>query len=254
VIAYSPPPSGDQVQLGYTGLYEIPAGGTDSAPQPVLERVDPQESYFYPAFTSDGKYLYFGHFIPIRDPSGNTFKYTIERIEYPDGEPEVIVQDAIWPRPSPDGAKLAYLKFDMDTYEQELYLSDLDGQNAEPVLPAGVFPSVDAQFFSPDGTALVFNAVGEGRSPALSWFDRLMGVQAAGAHNVPSDWWSITIGEATAVRLTELYDTGMYGSFSPDGGHIGFISASGIYVMNPDGSEVTPLLPIDALGTLEWVP
>lgn len=263
VIAYAPPPTGDEVQLGYTGLYEIPMDGTATAPKPLLERVDPQESYFTPAFTPDGRYLYFAHFVPIRSSSGNTFKYSVERIEYPDGEPEVIVEDAIWPRPSPDGVKLAYLKFDTQTYSQELTLSDLDGQNAEPVLPPGEFPSVDAQFFSPDGKTIVFNAVGQGKSPALSWLDRLMGVQVAEAHNVPSDWWSISLGETHPARLTELYDTGMYGDFSPDGKHIGFISASGLYVMpapgpqaqvNPDGSQVTPLLPIDTLGTLEWAP
>jgi Tol biopolymer transport system component len=254
VIAYAPPPQGDDVQLGYTGLYEISSDGTETTPRPLLERVDPQESYFTPAFTSDGKYLYFAHFIPIRDPSGNTFKYTVERIVYPDGEPEVLVENAIWPRPSPDGTKLAFLKFDVENFVQELYLSDLDGQNGKPVLPPGEFPSVDAQFFSSDGTTLIFNATGQGQSPALAWLDWLMGVQIAEAHNVPSDWWSITLGGSSPVRLTELYDTGMYGSFSPDGAHIGFISASGVYVMDPDGANVTPIVPIDALGTLEWVP
>jgi Tol biopolymer transport system component len=258
LIAYSPPPTGDQVQLGYTGLYQIAGDSLEATtPEPVLPQTDPQESYFTPTWTKNGKYIYFAHFVPVRSTSGNTFKYTIERLEYPGGKPEVILEDAIWPTISPGGQKLAYLKFDTQNYTQELYLADLDGKNATPVLPAGEFPSVDAQFFSNDGQTIVFNAVGEGKAPALSlsWLDRLMGVGIADAHNVPSDWWSmqLDVADAKPVRLTTLYDTGMYGDFSPDGQHIAFLSASGLYVMDPAGEDVKPLIQIKSLGTLEWV-
>ena len=255
VITYSPPPTGDQVQLGYTGLYQIATDGSTVNPEPVLPQVDPQESYFTPTWTPDGKYLYYAHFVPVRDSSGNTFKYTIERIKYPNNQPEVVIADAIAPTISPDGTQLAYLKFNAEKYTQELYISDLAGQNARPVIPPLEFPSVDAQFFSPDGKTLVFNAVGEGQSPALSFWDQLLGVQVAAAHSVPSDWWSIQLGVADAkpVRLTTLYDTGMSGDFSPDGQHIAFLAASGMYVMDPTGENVQPLIPIKSLGTLEWV-
>jgi Tol biopolymer transport system component len=255
-LAYSPPPTGQDVQLGYTGLYGIPADGSATSPTPILERTNPQESYFSPEWTPDGKYLYYAHFVPIFDEAaGNSFKYTIERIPYPPqaSAPEIIVEDAIWPKVSPDGNTIAFLKFDTVAYTQELYLSDIDGGNPTPLLPAGEFPSVDAQFFSPDGKTIIFNAVGEGQAPALSFIDQLMGIQAADAHNVPSDWWSVTLGaNEPPVRLTQLYDTGMYGDYSADGNWVAFIAASGIYVMKPDGTEVTPLIPIDALGTLEW--
>lgn len=257
MIAYSPPPTAaDQVQLGYTGLYKIASDGSTVTPDPVLPQADPQESYFNPVWTPDGKYVYYAHFVPMKDATGqgNTFKYTIERIAYPDGQPEVIMPDAIWPKISPDGTKLLYLKFDTVQYTQVLYTADLDGQNPTPVLPNSDFPSVDAQFYSNDGKTIVFNAVGEGQAPALSFFDRLMGVNIADAHNVPSDWWSITQGQDKPVRLTKLYDTGMYGDFSPDGNYIAFLAASGMYVMSPDGSLIKPLIQIKSLGTLEWVP
>lgn len=258
LLAYSPPPEGQDVQLGYTGLYSIPADGSATEPTPILERTDPQESYFEPVWTPDGKYIYFAHFVPIKDETqGNSFKYTIERIPYPPTAvaPEVIVEDAIWPKISPSGNELAYLKFDMESYAQTLYISDPEGNNPVAVLPPEEFPSVDAQFFAPDGKSLIFNAVGEGQSPVLSWVDRLLGVQAVEAHNVPSDWWSIEIGaDKQPVRLTKIYDTGMYGDFSPDGQWVAFLSASGMYLMKPDGTGLTPMIPLDALGTLEWVP
>ncbi len=259
IIAYSPPPPSDQVQLGYTGLYKIAADGSSTSPEPVLPQVDPQESYFNPIWTPDGKYIYYAHFVPVKDTSGqgNSFKYTLERMAYPDGKPEVIVPDAIWPKISPDGTKLLYLKFDTTQFTQTLFISDLDGQNSQAVLPNNDFPSVDAQFFAPDGQTIIFNAVGEAPSPAaydFSWLDRLMGVGIADAHNVPSDWWEIKLGDAKPKRLTKLYDTGMYGSFSPDGKKVGFIAASGMYVMDPDGTNIKPMVTIKSLGTLEWLP
>jgi Tol biopolymer transport system component len=256
IVAYSPPPSADQVQLGYTGLYQIASDGSTATPIPVLPQTDPQESYFNPVWTPDGKYIYYAHFVPVRDTTnqGNTFKYTIERMAFPDGKPEVILQDAIWPKISPDGTKLLYLKFDTVQYTQLLYTSDLDGQNPTALLPNSDFPSVDAQFYSNDGKTIIFNAVGEGQAPAFSWLDRLMGINAVDAHNVPSDWWSITEGQDKPVRLTKLYDTGMYGDFSPDGQYVAFLAASGMYVMTPDGTLIKPLVDIKSLGTLEWVP
>jgi Tol biopolymer transport system component len=259
VLCYAPPPPEGQIQFGYTGLYLMPADGS-APPEPLLERADPQESYFYPSWSPDGKYLYYSHFIPVlNSETGNAFRYTVERLAVPGGAPELLIENAIWPRLSPDGSTLAYLSFDPETFNNELYVADPDGKNSRPMLLSGTFQAVDAHLWTPDGSALVFSAVGEGPAyqstpaPALSWFDRLLGVQAAGAHNVPSDWWRVSLDGAELTRLTKIYDTGLYGSFSPDGSRLAFIAASGIYVINPDGSGLTPVLPIKTLGTLEWI-
>jgi Tol biopolymer transport system component len=91
----------------------------------------------------------------------------------------------------------------------------------------------------------------------LSWLERLLGVgsvlAAAEAHNVPSDWWKINTDGTGLARLTKQYDTSMFGTFAPDGQHIAFLSASGLYVMNPDGSAVKRLLKTTGYGTIDWV-
>jgi Tol biopolymer transport system component len=264
VVAYAPPPPPDDYQYGYTELYLLPADGS-AAPQPLLTRTEKVESFFNPAWSPDGDYLYYVHLLPDAVTDG-AYQYRLERMAYPDGQPEVVSDHAMWPRPSPDGTKLAFVAFDPPNGMNDLYLADPDGKNAQPLMPRGAFQSVDAPFFSPEGGLIYFSATGEG--PALvadphpgaaqpgewAWLDRLLGVQTAHANGAPSDWWRISVAGGQPQRLTRILESGLYGAFSPDGGHIAFITLNGLYVMNADGSALTPLLRIANVGTLDWIP
>jgi Tol biopolymer transport system component len=199
--------------------------------------------------------LYYAHFIPVDKGNGQRgFKYTVERLSYPNGKPEVLLEDAIWPRLSRDGKRLAYLSFDLKTSSNDLFIGDLDGKNSKAQIKPGTFIAVDAHHFSPDDKTILFSAVGEGKASLLNLFDILMGVGIAQAHDVPSDWWTLEVASGKLTRLTRIYDVGLYGSFSPDGKHIAFIAASGVYVMKADGNNLTPITSVSAVGTLEWVP
>jgi len=253
LVSYAPPPPAGEPQFGYTDLYVMPMGGGDL--KEIIKRTDSQESFFHATWSPDGKFIYYAHFIPIDNPNNQrTFKYTVERIAYPNGKAEVLVGNAVWPRLSHDGKKLAYLTIDPKTFANELIVGDVDGKNGKGVIPPNTFTAVDAHFFSPDDSAIIFSAVGEGKTPALSWIDRLLGVGQANAHDVPSDWWKIDLKTGKMERLTRIYDVGLYGGFSPDGNHIAFIAVSGVYVMKADGNNLTPITTVSAVGTLEWVP
>jgi Tol biopolymer transport system component len=227
----------------------------------VLDRVDPHEAYFSPVWSADSHSLYTAHFTPSDSGSSSPFKYTLERLTVPDGKPEVLLQDALWPNVSPDGKQLAYVVSDPKNNANYLYVADQDGANARVIVTPDQFLAVDAPFFAPDSSYVIFSAVGEGPAgtptPALSWLDPFLGVQtaaaAAPAHNVPSDWWRINTDGTGLARLTKQYDTSMFGTFAPDGQHIAFLSASGLYVMNPDGSAVKRLLKTTGYGTIDWV-
>lgn len=54
-------------------------------------------------------------------------------------------------------------------------------------------------------------------------------------------------------RLTGFDEIGMYGVFSLDGRVFAFSSATGIYMMNPDGTALSKLLKIPATDSLTWV-
>jgi hypothetical protein len=267
-LAYAPPPAADQVQLGYTSLYLLPG---DCGTQPegctpadltlLLDRVDPHEAYFSPVWSADSHSLYTAHFTPSDSSSSSPFKYTLERLTIPDGKPEVLLQDALWPIVSPDGKQLAYVVSDPKNNANYLYVADQDGANPRVIVTPDQFLAVDAPFFAPDSSYVIFSAVGEGPAgtptPALSWVDRLLGVGSAlaapEAHNVPSDWWKINTDGTGLARLTKQYDTSMFGAFAPDGQHVAFLSASGLYVMKPDGSAVKRLLKTTGYGTIDWV-
>ena len=163
-------------------------------------------------------------------------------------------RNAFWPRLSPDGSQLVYVSFDPNSNVNDLYVANSDGTHARLVLPSGTFQAVDAPLFSPDGSMIMFSAVARGPTPALSWLDQLLGVQIASAHNIPSDWWRVPVSGGKPEQLTHILDTGMYASFAPDAQHVAFVSASGLYVMEPDGKGLVQLLGFGPIGTVDWLP
>jgi hypothetical protein len=179
----------------------------------------------------------------------------------PSGEPQVVVENALWPALSPDGDRLAYVRFDPEDYSNDLYVAAADGSGATRVLGRESFDAIDAVLFAPDGRKLVFSAVGEGPgpqpeptpAPAARWLDWLMGVREAAAHDVPSDWWQVATDGGTPERLTRVYDTGLFGAFAPDAQYLAYISLTGLYVLDPDDGQPTPLLDVAGGGTVDWI-
>jgi Tol biopolymer transport system component len=248
-MTYAPPPEEGQIQFGFTDIYLMPAGGTQE-PSLLLQRIEDSETFFNLSWPAEA-WLYYAHFIPSEDDVGaGVLGSQIKRLPYPDGRPELLADEAAWPRVSPDGARMAYV-----TERNELVVAQADGQNPMLILRPDTFFAVDAPLFSPDGSQLYFSAVNPEQASLLSFWDRLWGVQIAAAHDVPSDWWRMPAdGSAAPERLTNLNAIGLYGDFSPDGRHMAFIASEGIYVMKPDGSDLLQLRSATPIGTISWVP
>lgn len=250
VMAYAPPPPEGQIQFGYTDLYELVDG---AAPRPLLQRVDPHESYFTPTWSPDGQYLYYAHAQPLGDGTAGV-TYNIERRAYPDGAPERVVANAFWPRLSPDGSRLVYVSIEPETFANGLMIAQADGSAAQLLIAPGTFAALDAPLITPTGTHIVFSAAGaprgeRGQAP-LGW---LLSAQTAEAHNLASDWWEIPVEGGQPKPLTQLGLVSLYGDFSPDGRLLAFISLTGLYLMQPDGSQVELLNAGGTYGTLAWV-
>jgi hypothetical protein len=249
VVAYGPPPAEGQVQFGFTDIYIMPADGS-AEPIPLVQRQQPNETYYNVSWPLDD-YIYYAHFAPFTDDLGSiVYVSQVERYHIPSGESEILVEKAAWPRLSSDGEKLAYV-----TDDNEFIISEANGANPAVIeLPADRFPAVDAPLFSPDDETIYFSVAAVEIQPVRSFWDILMGVKVAEAHNVPSDWWRMPVDAGRPPeQLTSLFEVGMYGDFSPDGNHIGFITSTAVLVMNPDGTGIFRLKDIAATGTINWV-
>lgn len=261
LVSYAPPPPPDVPSYGYTDLYMLRPDGNL---EPVLQRTQDIEALFGAVLTPASDFIYYSYFFAdSTSPSG--FRYHIYRVPYRQGSgaaigasggagtPETFVENAYWERLSPDGTKLAYVTFDGRDFD-ELYVVNADGSNPVRALDPEEFPTVDAPFFSPDNQYLYFSAVSDPITP-LTWWEKLIGVHIASAHTVPSDFWRIPLAGGPAEQVTDLQDQGMFGTFSPDGNTIAFITATGLYVMNPDGSGLVKVIEGASLyGNVEWVP
>jgi Tol biopolymer transport system component len=133
-----------------------------------------------------------------------------------------------------------------------LYIAEANGANATLLIPEDRFQVVDVPMFSPDGEWLYFSA-SERSGVSQTWWEILLGIEVAAAHNIPSDWWRMPVAGGDLERLTNRDAIGLYGEISTDGETILFVSTTGLYLMNADGSGIEQLLEISAAPSLSWV-
>jgi hypothetical protein len=257
-MAYSPAPPGGQAQSGFTGISLLPLDGSGE-PEEFIPPVEGQSLFSFPAWSPDGSILYYNQF-QYGSQAGGLDIPVIGQLGYPAGAAEELVRLGRWPRISPDGEGMVFVSVRQEAgiYLETLEVLDLAAEAAEPALvPLGPEIEVlDMPLFSPDGEMLYFSAPSpEGVPAGPSILDRLAGVSTASAHDVPSDWFRVTLQGGPAERLTRIGGTGLYGVFSPDGTRMAFITNRGVQAMNPDGSDLSTLVEGDGFfGTIDWVP
>lgn len=271
VMSYSPPP-GENPDIAQA-LYTMPL---DSSEPPQLLFMPPtaEDQYIQAEWSPDGRYIYYTHVnyrIP-EDPNRVSPLYQIFRMAYPNGQPESIAEEAYWPRLSSDSSRLVYISADPLSVERQLMIADADGGNVQEVMLSGAYipETKEAPLFSPDGQSIIFSGEVAGESYHPNWFEKLMGIQVAKANGGPSEWWSAPVSGGDITQLTNIRHSGLYASISPDNParpippsrserdnqYIVSSSRDNIFVMKPDGSELTVLIPElrGFTGTVSWIP
>lgn len=253
LLSYSPP-----MEAAYGGqgsIYSMPLDGSQP-PQLLVTPEDTEDLYSQPVWSPDGKYVYFAH---INYQS--TQSYEIMRMAYPDGKPEKLIDHAYWPRVSDDNTLLVYVALEPKSGINHLSFANVDGTDPHEV-PVNDLPVpyvIDAPMFSPGNQSILFSSpLGiKASAPAPRWFDQLLGIQVALADGtLPSDWWSIPITGGTPKQITNVLSLALYGVFSPDKKFIASYSTDGIFVMRPDGTELTIIVnDVGGIpGTVSWIP
>jgi Tol biopolymer transport system component len=255
VMSYIPPSEGGS--LTSRALYIMPLDVT-TPPQPLFPPPTADDHYVQAEWSSDGKYIYYAHYNSNDPPDAQLNPaYDIFRMSYPDGQAEKIADRAFWPRISLDSTKLVYVSIDPVSGRNELYVANADGNNPQRIAFSGSWTPeiIDAPIFSPDGKSILFSAPPPVQSYQPKWFEKLMGVQVAKAHSIPSDWWSVPVIGGVPTRLTQIQTINLFASVSPDKKHIASVSGEGIFVMDLDGSNLTrSLFDPGVSGTVSWIP
>jgi Tol biopolymer transport system component len=258
IMSYLAPPT--EATPPRAALYLLPLDGSQP-PQLLFEPPTPDDNYIQAEWSPDGNYLYFTqvNFHLLYKPGQMNPIYSIFRIKYPNGQPELIAEKAYWPRLSSDSSRLVYVYVDPFSPMNKLYVADSDGANAHQIVVSGSWnPNIkDAPIFSPDQNSIILSAIVPLPSYRPNWVEKLMNVRLAKADgNLPSDWWSVPITGGPLKRLTQIKSLGLFASLSPDHQHFASFSSDGIFVMNPDGSNLTQLIPNMAgiSGTVSWLP
>ncbi|MCI0553284.1 MAG: hypothetical protein L0287_20235 [Anaerolineae bacterium] len=253
VMSYAPPSVG--TALSSRALYRMPVDGT-TPPQLLFQPPTPDDHYIHVEWSPDGKYIYYVHY-NNKDRQQPYPAYEMFRMAYPDSQPEKVADKAFWPRISADSTTLVYVSLDPTSGVNELFLANADGSNPQKITLSG--PSIpgiiDAPIFSPDGASILFSAPPPPQAYQPNWFEKLMGIQAAKAHSIPSDWWSVPVTGGELTRLTQIQTINLFASISPDKNRIASLSGEGLFVMNWDGSNLTQLLFNPGVsGTVSWIP
>ena len=248
------------VNPGQQAIYIMPS----DASQPPIPFMDPPfggDIYQQPTWSPDGKYIYFVHAnyqSPFTMPNQTFPDYEIFRMKYPGGQPEKLVDQALWPKLSMDGSLLAYVSFNYVDGSNQLFVANADGTNRRQVRMSGSYiPTIiDAPSFSPDKKIIYFSAASPAKSFSPSWVDRLLGVTVVSAHVVKSDWWSVSVDGGTITQLTHISTAGMFGEISPDYKHVVLHTGSGLLAMNLDGTGLTTLVKDvgGSQGSVSWMP
>ncbi len=256
IMSYSAPPQNQNPTNPL--LYIMPLDGST---QPQLLVIQPTiyDQYIQAEWSPDGKYIYYVHNNYQNQPVGQHYPiYEIFRMAYPNGQPGKVADQAFWPRLSSDSSHLAYISIDPTSGTNKLFLANADGSNPQEVVRSGPWTPdiIDAPIFSPDGQSILFSTVSPTQSYKPNWFEKLLGIQVAEAHTIPSDWWSVPLTGGVVTQLTHIQAAGLFASISPDERYIVSYSANGLFVMNPDGTGLTMLIPDmgGTIGTVDWIP
>ena len=255
VMSYIPPSQGNI--LSSRALYIMSLDGS-TPPQLLFPPPTPDDHYVHAEWSSDGKYIYYAHY-NSNDPFDAQLNpaYDILRMSYPEGQTGNIVDHGFWPRISSDSTKLVYVYIEPASGLNELFIANADGSNPQRIPLSGSWtPEImDAPIFSPNGQSVLFSAPPPPQASRPNWFDKLLGVQVAKAHNIPSDWWSVPITGGAPTRLTQIQTINLFGSIAPNKKYIASVSGEGIFLMDFDGSNLTQLLfNPGVLGTVSWTP
>jgi Tol biopolymer transport system component len=237
-------------------IYRANQDGTGN--EPIALPPNNKTTLNWPHFSWDGKWVYYTASYPVPP---NKQHSEITRIAVGGGEPQKIIEDARMSTESPDGKQIAFIRFNFDTFAGGLWVADIDGQNARPLLNDDVFIMISAPQWSPDGSQILFAASGPNtrplpgvsmRTPECSPALLCMFAKPAYADGLPWDLWTVTPDGSKFTRLTEIGADSPYPAWSRDSTQVAFFDTSGQYLVDLKNKVLLQITRNGGHGTFGW--
>ena len=236
-------PDGLDLVMAYAPQTESPipradiciANADGSNPQPLLAHRTVYEAFNHPTWSPDGQWIYFTRSdVLIDDVQGTGVPVVnIERIPAGGGEPELVIEDAEQPNFSADGSRIAFLRFNQQTFTRSLWVANADGSEPMQSLPDTAFFDLSSPRLSPDGETVAFAGSGEmslSSEPPRALWAELFGVHLAYAHGLPWDFYTMPAKGGEISKITNWGTDGAVLTWSPDGDQQALMHLGGLYV------------------------
>jgi Tol biopolymer transport system component len=244
----------DPKDLGGSDLYVMSADGSNAR----MIHVHPESGATYedPCFSADGKFILATLRKPVYDSQGQFQGETlaIQRVGIDGSQPTQVVTNALGPAASPDGKYLMYTAVDDKGQPVGFRVADAQGANGKDPLANQSFAYVRFPSFSPDGSQIVFSAVGGPGAAAPQ--QKIFGASLfsiAEAHGIPWEIWTVRPDGSELKRLTHESEDTPVPAWSPKGDWIAFAGEIGLYLVDAAGAQTTRISTLVSGGGIVWL-
>ena len=230
----------------------------------VAAPADPKVSYGFPAWSPDGKELYFTQSFSV-PPS--TQHDEVDKVAVTGGALNKVMDDAREATISPDGKRIAFSVLDYQTYSAALWIANIDGSGRKQLLSSGVFAALYGPRFSPDMQAIVFAESGPANKKLPGAYAYAPQVEedscavklvffcfaeGAEAHGLPWDLWQVNLDGTKFERLTNLGMDSPVPAWSADGKQLAWYDATGIYILDVGTKKIYQVSDSRGYGGFDW--
>ena len=206
-----------------------------------------------PVFSPDGKWIYYTASYPV-PPSQEHFE--IRRTPAGGGAAQTVLTNAQTPVLSADGKRLAFLRFNFQTFAASLWIANINGQNPKQLLADNVFSIIATPRFSPDGEWILFSASGPPSHalPGAACQPRVFCefAQPVYADGLPWDLWLVSVDGAHFQQLTKMGADSPYPAWSRDGRSVVFFATGGIFSVDVNTRAVSQISNNGGHGVFDW--